>query len=62
MLLQARAEERCSVLFAKKKGINAEKRTKKEQKDEAEKFMKEQEELVRRQLAILLKAANSVQQ
>lgn len=40
------AEARCALLFAKKKGISQEKRQKKEQKDEAERHMRTQQELV----------------
>lgn len=44
---KSKAEEALSLLFSKKKNVTMEKRQKKEQKDEAEKYLAMQEELVR---------------
>lgn len=41
-----KAEEQTSFLFSKRKGVAQEKKQKKEQKDEAEKHVKMQQELV----------------
>ena len=44
--LLPKAEERVSVVFAKKKSVAAEKKQKKEQRDEAERHKQRQAELV----------------